>query len=138
MPTMVFANFPVQDLQRATEFYQKLGFTQNKEFSDENASGMVWDDNFWVMLLTHDFYQKFIGDRKITDPYKMSGALIAFSLSSADEVRQFAEKAQQNGGSYYLSEPNKAIPDDVMLGYEVVDLDGNILEPTWMAMRTAT
>lgn len=133
MSTMVFANFPVQDLKKATAFYEKLGFTQNKEFSDEHASGMVWDDNFWVMLLTPEFYQRFIGDRQIIDPHKMSGTLVAFSLPSAEAVRQFAQAAQDNGGSYYLSKPNAEIPDDVMLGYEVVDLDGNILEPTWMA-----
>lgn len=134
MSTMVFANFPVRDLKKATEFYTKLGFTQNKEFSDENASGMVWDDNFWVMLLTRDYYQRFIGERAVIDPHKMSGALVAFSLDSADAVRKFAKAAEANGGSYYKSEPNVEIPEDVMLGLEVVDLDGNILEPTWMAM----
>lgn len=65
MATMVFANFPVKDLAKATEFYTKLGFTQNKEFSDERASGMVWNDNFWVMLLTRDYYKEFIGDKEV-------------------------------------------------------------------------
>lgn len=132
MSTMVFANFPVQDLKKATEFYTKLGFTQNKEFSDERASGMVWDDNFWVMLLTRDFYKEFIGEREIIDPQKMSGALIAFSLDSAEAVRKFANAAKENGGTFYKSE--QGVPEDVMLGLEVVDLDGNILEPTWMAL----
>lgn len=134
MSTMVFANFPVQDLAKATEFYTKLGFTKNEEFSDERASGMVWDDNFWVMLLTHDFYKEFIGERELIDPHKMSGVLVAFSLESADAVRKFAKAAEENGGSYYKSKPNQEIPEETMLGYEVVDLDGNILEPTWMAM----
>lgn len=134
MATMVFANFPVKDLAKATEFYTKLGFTQNKEFSDERASGMVWNDNFWVMLLTRDYYKEFIGDKEVMDPQKMSGALVAFSLESADAVRKFAKTAEENGGSYYKSAPNEAIPEETMLGYEVSDLDGNILEPTWMAM----
>lgn len=131
MATMVFANFPVADLQASTEFYTKLGFTQNKDYSDERASGMVWDDHFWVMLLTRDYYQEFIGLRSVVDPSKMSGALIAFSLESAQAVRDFAQAAKGNGGSYYKVE--SGISEDVMVGFEVEDLDGNILEPTWMA-----
>lgn len=41
MNTMVFVNFPVQDVGRSVEFYTKLGFKQNKEFSTEEASAMV-------------------------------------------------------------------------------------------------
>ncbi|WP_368251849.1 glyoxalase [Enterococcus sp. 2201sp1_2201st1_B8_2201SCRN_220225] len=131
MATMVFANFPVTDLKKATEFYTKLGFTQNLEYSDERASGMVWDDNFWVMLLSRDYYQEFIGKRQVIDPHSMSGVLVAFSLPSAQAVRDFAQAAADNGGSYYKVE--SGIPEEVMVGFEVVDLDGNILEPTWMA-----
>ncbi|MDV4148375.1 glyoxalase, partial [Enterococcus faecalis] len=55
MGTMVFVNFPVADVQRSTAFYEKLGFKKNEEFSTEEASSMMWDDQFWIMLLNHDF-----------------------------------------------------------------------------------
>ena len=43
MATMVFVNYPVKDVQASTEFYAKLGFKKNEEFSNERSSSMVWD-----------------------------------------------------------------------------------------------
>lgn len=132
MATMVFVNFPVTDVQRSTEFYEKLGFTKNEEFSTAETSSMVWDDHFWIMLLNHDFYSKFIKDKIIPDTKKVSGALIAFSLESADAVKKFGETAKANGGDFY--KVDMGIPEDQMFGLEVLDPDGNSLEPTWMNM----
>ncbi|MGC6770184.1 VOC family protein [Enterococcus sp. LJL51] len=132
MSTMVFVNFPVSDLSRSVEFYQQLGFTQNKEFSTEETSSMVWDDNFWIMLLTHDFYQKFIKDKTIADTRTTSGALIAFSMESAEAVKKFGETAKKNGGDFF--HVDMGIPESQMYGLEVLDPDGNTLEPNWMAI----
>lgn len=132
MATMVFVNFPVSDLKRSTAFYEKLGFTQNKEFSTDEAVSMVWDDHFWIMLLNHEFYSRFIKDKTIADTKTTSSALIAFSMESADAVKKFAETAKANGGDFY--KVDMGIPEDQMFGLEVEDPDGNILEPNWMAM----
>lgn len=132
MATMVFVNFPVTDVQRSTAFYQALGFVQNKEFSNEQSSSMVWDDNFWIMLLNHDFYKQFIKDKKIADTKTTSGTLTAFSMESAEAVKKFAEIAKLNGGDYFHID--MGIPEEQMYGLEVQDPDGNTLEPTWMAM----
>jgi len=91
---------------------------------------MVWDDTFWVMLLTHDFYKKFLKNKEIADTKKMSGALIAFSLANAAEVKRFGEIAKENGGSYHTVE--MGIPEEEMYSLEVQDPDGNTLEPMWM------
>lgn len=101
MGTMVFVNFPVADVQRSTAFYEKLGFKKNEEFSTEEASSMMWDDQFWIMLLNHDFYGKFIQEKQIIDAQTTSGALISFSLESAEAVKQFGETAKANGGNCY-------------------------------------
>lgn len=132
MATMVFVNFPVSDLKRSTAFYEKLGFTQNKEFSTDEAVSMVWDDHFWIMLLNHEFYSRFIKDKTIADTQTTSSALIAFSMESASAVKKFAEAAKTNGGDFY--KVDMGIPEDQMFGLEVEDPDGNILEPNWMAM----
>lgn len=130
MAKMIFVNFPVSDLQRSTAFYQALGFKQNAEFSDQNASSMMWDDQIWIMLLKPEFYQKFLRNKQVADTQKTSGALVALSLDSIDDVKQFAETAKANGGDYYHVE--MGIPTDMMYGLEVTDPDGNGLEPTWM------
>ncbi|ALS00988.1 glyoxalase [Enterococcus silesiacus] len=132
MATMVFVNFPVTDVARSTEFYEKLGFKKNQEFSTAETSSMVWDDNFWIMLLNHEFYSKFIKDKKIADTKTTSGALIAFSMESADAVKKFGETAKANGGDFY--KVDMGFPEDMMFGLEVQDPDGNSLEPNWMKM----
>ncbi|KAF1296426.1 glyoxalase [Enterococcus sp. JM4C] len=130
MMSTVFVNFPVADVARSTEFYEKLGFEKNQEYSNETTSSMVWDDHFWIMLLPHDFYRKFINGKEIIDAKTTSGTLIAISMDSADKVRAFAETAKENGGSYYALD--MGIPEELMFSLEVQDLDGNMLEPVWM------
>ncbi|MEG0444105.1 MAG: glyoxalase, partial [Carnobacterium sp.] len=112
--------------------YEKLGFTQNKEFSTDEAVSMVWDDHFWIMLLNHDFYSRFIKDKTIANTQTTSSSLIAFSMESIDAVKKFAETAKANGGDFY--KVNMGIPEDQMFGLEVQDPDGNTLEPNWMAI----
>lgn len=131
MSTMVFVNFPVKDVKASTRFYEALGFSLNPDFSNEDTSCMVWDENFFIMLLAHEKYQFFTPNRTIADSKKTSSALIAFSMSSADEVKMFGEKAKDNGGYVYQIETG--ISEEYMYGLEVQDLDGNTLEPMWMA-----
>lgn len=132
MTTMVFVNFPVSDVKRSAAFYEKLGFTRNNEFSTDEAVSMVWDDHFWIMLLNHEFYSRFIKEKTIADTQKTSSSLLAFSMESADAVKKFAETAKANGGDFY--KVDMGIPEDQMFGLEVQDPDGNSLEPTWMKM----
>ncbi|MGX6978674.1 VOC family protein [Vagococcus elongatus] len=132
MSTLVFANFPVSNLERSIAFYSSLGFKANEEMSSPEGCAMVWDDHFWVMLLTHESYREFIGDKDIPDSKTMSGSLVSFSLESPEAVKKFAETAKQNGGDYY--EVDIEVPENQMYFFEVVDPDGNILEPLWMKM----
>ena len=120
--TTVFVNFPVSNLSASTAFYEALGFKKNAVFSNDDASAMVWDETFSIMLLTRDFYQKFIAEKTIADTQKQSGALIAFTLPSPAAVKAFAEKAKASGGSYHSVD--MGIPEEQMVGYEVHDLDG--------------
>ena len=132
MATMVFTNFPVKDVQAATEFYEKLGFKKNAEFSNEQTSSMVWDETFWIMLLEYDFYNLFLKNKRIADTKSESGALTAFSVESPAVVRKIAEAARANGGDYFSVDMN--VPEDQMFSLEVTDLDGNQFEPVWMNM----
>lgn len=132
MATMVFVNYPVKDVQASTEFYEKLGFKKNEEFSNERSSSMVWDDNFWIMLLEYDFYNLFLKGKKIADTQTQSGTLTAFSVESPAVVKKIAEAAKANGGSYHSVE--MGMQEDQMFSLEVVDPDGNQFELVWMKM----
>ena len=37
MVKQIFINLPVKDLEKSTDFYQRLGFTKNPMFSDEKC-----------------------------------------------------------------------------------------------------
>jgi predicted lactoylglutathione lyase len=131
MPKQIYINLPVTDLAKSTAFYEALGFQKNTDFSDENASSLMWSNEIIVMLLKHDFYKKFLRGKDIIDATKNSGVLLALSLDTKDEVQKFADTAKQNGGDYY--EVNMGVPKDMMFGYEVEDPDGHTWEPVWMS-----
>lgn len=131
MSKQVFINLPVEDLAKSTAFYETLGFTLNPVFSDENASAVMWSDEIVVMLLKHDFYKRFIGDKSIADAKTTSGVLLAISLDSKEAVQQFADTAKANGGDYFRVD--MGMPEDQMFGCEVTDPDGHHWEPVWMS-----
>lgn len=131
MDRMVFINFPVRDLQRSTDFYEKLGFTKNEEFSNTEASAMMWNDTIWFMLLRHDFYRVFLKEKEIADTQKTNAAIISLSMDSTEAVKKFAEIAKTNGGDYYFFD--MGIPKEKMYALEITDPDGNMIESVWMA-----
>ena len=51
-PSMTFINLPVKDLKKSMDFFDKLGFTFNMHFTDENAASMIINDNPFAMLIT--------------------------------------------------------------------------------------
>jgi predicted lactoylglutathione lyase len=130
MAKQVYINLPVKDLERSTKFYEALGFVKNDTFSNDKASAMAWSDDIFVMLLTYDFYQGFIRDKEIGDATTQSGALLALSLDTREDVQRFADTAKANGGDYYSVD--YGVPAETMFGYEVLDPDGHQWEPVWM------
>ncbi len=126
----IYVNLPVIDLEKSTAFYEALGFTKNSDFSNNDASCMVWSDTILFMLLKHDFYQKFLQGKTIANTQINSGVLLALEMSSKEDVDKFASIAKDNGGSFFEAEPNKGL--DFMYGLEVSDPDGNTMEPFFM------
>ena len=131
MAKQVYINLPVKDLTKATAFYQSLGFTKNESFSNDKASGMEWSADIFVMLVTHNFYKTFIPGRDVIDSTTTSGVLLALSFDTKEEVEKFAKTAKENGGDFFKID--SGVPEDMMVGYEVLDLDGNQWEPVWMS-----
>lgn len=130
MSKQVYINLPVKDLEKATKFYEALGFKKNEMFSDEKGSGMEWSDEIVVMLLTREFYATFLRSKEVADPAQTSGVLLSLSFDSKEEVQTFADTAKANGGDFFKIDYGPS--EDMMFGYEVLDLDGNQWEPVWM------
>jgi predicted lactoylglutathione lyase len=92
MSTKVFINLPTQNLEKATAFYEAIGFTKNPKFSDENASGLSYNDEFYVMLLTHKFAKTFLPHKQIADSHTTCEVLNAIQLDSREAVDQLIKK----------------------------------------------
>ena len=135
MQKMIFVNFPVKDLAKSIEFYKVLGFRPNPEFTNDVGAYMAWSDTIAVMLVTHDFYKKFIGTKTISDSRNSSEVLISFSIESKAEVDSLVKKALDNGGKLL---PVAVIPGaESMYVRDVEDLDGHILEFGYWELPTA-
>ena len=75
------ANLAVKDLSRSIAYFEKLGFTNNKQFTDETAACMVVSDDIFVMLLTHAKFQGFT-NKAIADATKEASTQITDTLNS--------------------------------------------------------
>lgn len=127
MATQIFVNLPVKDLPRAVEFFTKLGFTFNPQFTDENATCMIVGKEIFVMLLVEKFFKTFTG-KEVADAAKSTEVIVALSAASRQEVDGMLDRARAAGGKE--SRP----PQDYgwMYGRGFEDVDGHLWEILYM------
>lgn len=132
MPKMIFVNLPVEDLTAATRFYEAIGCEKNAQFSNDQASSMVWSDTISFMLLTHDFFATFTS-KPIADAHATCEALICLSMDSRQDVDAIAQAASAAGGKADVRPPQDL---GFMYSRAFQDPDGHIFEPAWMDPAT--
>ena len=101
MSTKTFINLPTKNLAKATAFYEAMGFTKNPQFSDENASGLAFDENVYVMILTEAFFKGFIPHKEIADSKKTCEVLNSLDRINREEVDTLVNKAVAAGANEY-------------------------------------
>ena len=97
MITNIFVNLPVKDLNKTVEFFTKLGFKFNPQFTDENATCMIVGEDIFVMLLVEKFFKTFT-KKEICDTSKDTEVIVALSVESREKVDQMINKALESGG----------------------------------------
>jgi predicted lactoylglutathione lyase len=127
MATKIFVNLPVKDLKASIEFFTKLGYMFNPQFTDETATCMIISEDIYAMLLTHEKFKVFT-PKEICDATKSSEVLICLSCESREQVDELVSKAVAAGGTTY----NKPQDHGFMYGHGYQDLDGHIWELMWM------
>lgn len=127
MPSQIFVNLPVKDLKRSVDYFTRLGYTFNPQFTDDNATCMIVNDNIYVMLLVEPFFQTFTA-KKIVDAREATEVLVALDFESRAAVDDIAEKALAAGGR----EPKGATDHGFMYTRQIEDLDGHGWEYFWM------
>jgi predicted lactoylglutathione lyase len=127
MATDIFVNLPVRDLNKSVEFFTKLGYQFNAQFTDETATCMIVGEHIFVMLLTHDKFKTFT-PKAICDATKSTEVLVCLSTGSRAKVNEMVGKAVRAGGTTY----NKPQDHGFMYGHGFQDLDGHIWELIYM------
>ncbi|WP_193162362.1 VOC family protein [Microbulbifer hainanensis] len=133
MSRMMFVNLPVSDLGKSIEFFSRLGFEFNPQFTDDTATCMIIGESNFVMLLTREKFSSFTPDLEICDTGKSTEVLVCLSAESRAEVDALIDKAVAAGGSSY----REAQDYGFMYGRAFRDLDGHIWEFMWMDMAAA-
>lgn len=129
MATQIFVNLPVKDLNKSVEFFTKLGYTFNPQFTDEKATCMIISDTIYVMLLVEPFFKSFT-KKEIADTSKVNEAIICLSAESRADVDSIVAKAVEAGGAL-----SSEVQDyGFMYNHGFLDLDGHAWEYTYMDM----
>ena len=127
MAKQVFINLAVKDLQKSMDFYTAMGFSNNPQFSDETGKCMVWSENIFVMIMTHEKFAGF-ATKPIADTKSNLAGLFSLSLDSIDEVNNLMINGLKAGGT----EPNEMRDYGFMQQRTIEDFDGHTWEVFYM------
>jgi uncharacterized protein len=127
MATKIFVNLPVKDLQRSMDFFTRLGYSFNEQFTDEKAASMVISEDIYVMLLTQPFFTSFT-NKELNDTSKSAQVIVCLSSDSRAEVDELVSKAVAAGAAT----PRPAQDHGFMYSHGFEDLDGHIWETVYM------
>jgi len=99
------------------------------DFSNTDASSMMWDENIYVMLLSHSFCSNFLPQGKaIANSHQTCEVLNALQFESRETVDNFFTKAINAGAKATIDTYDHGF----MYGRDFEDLDGHIWEAFWM------
>jgi predicted lactoylglutathione lyase len=127
MSRKIFVNMPVKRLDRAVEFFTAVGFTFNKQFTDENATCLVISEEIYAMLLVEPFFQTFT-KKQIADTTTTTEAIMGIGVDSREEVDELVDRALAAGGTF-VKEPQDY---GFMYTRAFEDPDGHLWEIIYM------
>ncbi len=127
MAKQIFINLAVKDLQKSMNFYTALGFTNNPQFSDDTGKCMMWSENIFVMILTHEKFTTF-ATKPIADTKSNLAGLFSLSVDSIEEVNSILTNGLKAGGT----EPCEMKDYGFMQQRTIEDFDGHTWEVFYM------
>ncbi len=127
MGTKIFVNLPVKTLPTAIDFFTKLGFHFNAQFTNEHGTCMVISEDMFVMLLVNDFFKTFT-HKPVADARSCTEVIVALSMDTRAQVDDLVRKAVAAGATTHYE------PKDLGFMYQhgFQDLDGHLWEVFYM------
>lgn len=123
----MFLNMVVKDLPASRRFFEKLGWSFNPQFSNDEAASLVISDTIYAMLHTMPSIRRFT-QLEIADPSKTIEVLIAIDVESKEGVHKLVDAAIAAGGVEYQPPADHGF----MFQRAFADLDGHHWEVFWM------
>lgn len=131
MATQIFVNLPVKNLDSSVKFFTHLGYSFNPQFTDENATCMIVEENIFVMLLVEPYFKTFI-DKDICDATRSTEVIVCLSAESREKADDLVAKATAGGGKATASKDYGFM---YQTGFQ--DLDGHLWELAYMDPNAA-
>jgi predicted lactoylglutathione lyase len=116
-----FINLPVKDLTRTTAFFTELGFAFDPQFTDDNATRMVVNDQTSVMFAVEPFFSGFIAPQTVADTSQTREVLVGLATESREQLESLRSTAVAAGAAS-LGDP---IDDGFMYMWGFRDPDGH-------------
>lgn len=129
MKPKIFINLPVADLKKSMDFYTQIGFSVNPQFTDDTAAAMVFSDEIFVMLLTHEKFSMFT-NKSISNTGQNASAIFALEVESPEKMNKMVDSALAAGGK----EPIESKDYGFMQQRSMEDPDGHLWEVLFMDM----
>jgi uncharacterized protein len=129
MSKQILISLITNDLAKSTAFYSAIGFTNLSEFSNNQASNMLWSEDISFMLLSQDLAKTLNNrNKQFVNQKQTVSAVFTLICQSREEVDQFCTNAKKSGGKVY---DDPQVENSMMYSFEVEDPDGYILQPTF-------
>jgi hypothetical protein len=127
----IYISLPVADIAKSTDFYTKLGFSIQPDWSMEGqVSCMKWSETIYVMLCNKELYKTYINGKDIADASKNSHSMMSFTMENRENIDSLVKIATENGGGNYIYNSGM----DFMYNMMISDLDGHVFELVYMDM----
>lgn len=96
-PKMIWANMAVNDLERTTAFYTRLGFKANGAPNSELTSFLVGENGFVMHFFLKEALQPGMKG-EIADSQIVNEIIFTLSAGSREQVDAWANEVEQAGG----------------------------------------
>lgn len=118
--SQIYVNLPVRDVAATRQFWTRLGFTINEQFSDEKAICVIIDEgHIYAMFLENSYFKTFT-NRPLAENDRTQ-VLLCLALESREAVDVMVRTAVENGGSTY----SDAQDHGWMYQHSFADLNGH-------------
>jgi|GEM_PF-1726870 len=127
-----FINLSSKNVAAARDFYTKIGFAINPDFSSEENVFVILNENTQLILCHEDFLRRLGEKREFADATKVTEGSVAISLASREEVDALYDAAIAAGAKPAGDQEEKEIG---LYARAFFDMDGHKIDANYMPVQ---